>query len=69
MDTLAPLSDDKPVVTSVSEAAHMLGVHPNSVRRHLPTLRLGKRQLVRVEDLERFLRGERLLGGDHADAA
>jgi hypothetical protein len=32
-------------------------------------LRIGYRQLVRVEDLERFLRGERPQGGGHADAA
>lgn len=69
MDTLNPLSGDKPVVISVAKAAHMLGVHPNSLRRHFPLLRIGYRQLVRVEDLERFLRGERPQGGGHADAA
>jgi predicted ArsR family transcriptional regulator len=54
----------------VTIAAHRLGVSENTIRRHLPTLRLGRRQIVRVADLERFLRGEMpTMEADHADAA
>lgn len=46
---------------SVPEAAQVLGMHPNTVRRYvaagvIPAMRLGRRTLISVEELRSWVR-------------
>jgi excisionase family DNA binding protein len=52
------------LAVSVGEAASLLGVHPETVRREirrgrLPAVRIGRRTLVAREVLNKLLSGER----------
>ena len=55
---------DFPLSVSFAEAAKLLSVSPNTVRRHakdgrLRTIRLGRRRVVPFDALRDLLRGER----------
>jgi excisionase family DNA binding protein len=55
---------DFPLSVSFAEAAKLLSVSPNTVRRHaksgiLKTVRLGRRRVVPFDALRDLLRGER----------
>jgi hypothetical protein len=47
----------KPGLMSVPEAAARLSVGVNTIRRHMPIIRLGERTLVRVADVEALIKG------------
>lgn len=51
-DALKKVDTPRPKLISVADAAGELGVHPASVRRHFPLVRIGDRILVRVADVE-----------------
>lgn len=46
------MNSSNETLTSVAKAAARLGISPNSVIRHLPTVRIGGRVLVRAADVE-----------------
>jgi excisionase family DNA binding protein len=55
------MSGDKPIAVSIRRAASLIGISPWSVRHaakagRLQIARIGRRTLVPVADLERFVR-------------
>lgn len=49
----------KSELVSVAEAASLLNIHQRTVRNNMPMVRIGRRTLVRIGDIEAKIQGGR----------